>query len=99
MKFVATPFAARQLVNHGHVSVNGRRVNIASYQVKDNDAIELRSKAKEMAVGLESVKSRERDLPDYLQGRHDPMKSRFLPAPHLPDLPHPRSMETHPLVY
>src|SRR6266704_3275988 len=57
MKFVATPFAARQLVNHGHVAVNGKRVNIASYQVKDNDAVELRSKAKEMAVVLESVKS------------------------------------------
>src|SRR5213080_3598006 len=46
MKFVISPFAARQLVNHGHVAVNGRRVNIASYQVKDNDAIELRSRAK-----------------------------------------------------
>src|SRR6202043_3543351 len=56
MKFVQTVFAARQFVNHGHVSVNGKRVNIASYQVKDNDAIELRSKAKEMAVVLESVK-------------------------------------------
>ena len=64
MKFVASPFAARQLVNHGHVAVNGRRVNIASYQVKDNDAIELRSKAKEMAVVLESTKSSERDVPD-----------------------------------
>src|SRR6266436_6206320 len=62
MKFVATPFAARQLVNHGHVAVNGRRVNIASYQVKDNDAIELRSKAKEMVVVLEAVKSGERDV-------------------------------------
>src|SRR5580700_9630261 len=50
MKFVPTPFAARQIVNHGHVTVNGKRVNIASYQVKDNDAIELRGKAKEMAL-------------------------------------------------
>src|SRR3981189_2463627 len=47
MKFVPTVFAARQFVNHGHVTVNGKRVNIASYQVKDNDAIELRAKAKE----------------------------------------------------
>src|SRR5579884_4007562 len=46
-KFVPTPFAARQFVNHGHVTVNGRRVNIASYQVKDNDTIEVRGKAKE----------------------------------------------------
>src|ERR1700752_2171779 len=53
LKFVPPPFAARQLVNHGHVTVNGKRVNIASYQVKDNDAIELRAKAKEMAIVLE----------------------------------------------
>src|SRR5258708_18141998 len=73
MKFVTTPFAARQLVNHGHVSVNGRRVNLASYQVKDNDAIELRSKAREMAVGLESGKFRRRHLPDHLPVGHDPL--------------------------
>src|SRR5260221_8892815 len=53
MKLAPTPFASRQFINHGHVAVNGRRVNIASYQVKDNDAIELRSKAKEMAGVLE----------------------------------------------
>ena len=57
MKFVPTPFAARQVVNHGHVSVNGKRVNIASYQVKDNDVIELRGKAKEMLIVLEASKS------------------------------------------
>src|ERR1700741_5037408 len=67
MKFVPTPFAARQLVNHGHVRVNGKRVNIASYQVKDNDAIELRSKAKDMALVLEATKSGERDVPEYLE--------------------------------
>src|SRR5258707_12781151 len=65
MKFVPTVFAARQFVNHGHVRVNGKRVNIASYQVKDNDAIELRGKAKEMAIVLEATKSGERDVPDY----------------------------------
>src|SRR5260370_14009461 len=73
MKFVPTPFAARQLVNHGHVAVNGKRVNIASYQVKDNDPIELRAKAKEMALVLEATKSRERDVPDYVAVDHDPM--------------------------
>src|SRR5579859_4844155 len=60
-KFVPTPFAARQLVNHGHVLVNGKRVNIASYQVKDNDEVELKQKAKEMALVLEATKSGERD--------------------------------------
>src|SRR5712672_896763 len=98
MKFVPTVFAARQLVNHGHVAVNGRRVNIASYQVKDNDAIELRSKAKEMAVVLESVKSGERDVPDYLEVDHDRMKGRFVRAPKLADVPYPVPMEPNLVV-
>src|SRR5690349_6701677 len=50
MKFAMTPFAARQFINHGHILVNGKRVNIASYSVKDNDTIEVREKAKQMAV-------------------------------------------------
>jgi small subunit ribosomal protein S4 len=98
MKFVPTPFAARQLVNHGHVSVNGKRVNIASYQVKDNDAIELRSKAKDMALVLEASKSGERDVPEYLEVDHDTMKGRFVRAPKLADVPYPVAMEPNLVV-
>ncbi|MDF3074340.1 MAG: ribosomal protein [Alphaproteobacteria bacterium] len=93
MKFVATPFAARQLVNHGHVKVNGRRVNIASYQVKDGAEIELTSKAKEMAVVLEAVQSSERDVPDYITADHKGMKGSFVRAPKLADVPYPVQME------
>lgn len=93
MKFVATPFAARQLVNHGHVKVNGRRVNIASYQVKDGSEIELTSKAKEMAVVLEAVQSSERDIPDYITADHKGMKGSFVRAPKLADVPYPVQME------
>src|ERR1700675_3203318 len=66
MKFAPTVFASRQLVNHGHVLVNGKRVNIPSFQVSDNDAIEVKEKSKQMALVMESVKSAERDVPDYL---------------------------------
>ena len=93
MKFVATPFAARQLVNHGHVKVNGRRVNIASFQVKDGAEIELTSKAKEMAVVLEAVQSAERDVPDYMTVDHKAMKGSFVRAPKLADVPYPVQME------
>src|SRR6202167_3104317 len=65
-KFVPTPFAARQLVRHGHVEVNGRRVTVASYQVKEGDTLELSPKAKEMALVLEATKSAERDVADYI---------------------------------
>ena len=93
MKFVATPFAARQLVNHGHVKVNGRRVNIASFQVKDGAEIELTNKAKEMAVVLEAVQSIERDVPDYMTVDHKHMKGSFTRAPKLADVPYPVQME------
>jgi len=93
MKFVATPFAARQLVNHGHVKVNGRRVNIASFQVKDGAEIELTNKAKEMAVVLEAVQSIERDVPDYMTVDHKHMKGAFTRAPKLADVPYPVQME------
>src|SRR5690606_10079196 len=67
MKFVPTPFAARQFINHGHVKVNGRRVNIPSYQVKDGDVIEVKEKSRTMALVLEAVESGERDVPDYIE--------------------------------
>ena len=93
MKFAATPFAARQLVNHGHVKVNGRRVNISSYQVKDGSELELSSKAKQLAVVLESVQSGERDVPDYISVDHKAMTGKFVRGPKLADVPYPVQME------
>ena len=98
MKFVPTVFAARQFVNHGHVRVNGKRVNIGSYLVKDGDTIEVKDKSKLMALVLEAVKSTERDVPDYLQVDHDKMKGTFVRAPKLADVPYPVSMEPNLVV-
>ncbi len=98
LKFVATPFAARQFVNHGHIRVNGKRVNIASYQVKDNDTIEVNQRVKDLAVVLEASKSSERDVPDYLEVDHDKMKGRFVRAPKLADVPYPVPMEPNLVV-
>src|SRR6185437_14676103 len=93
MKLAPTPFAARQLVNHGHVLVNGKRVNIPSYVLRDGDTIELRQKAKEMALVLEAAQSSERDVPDYIEIDHDRMRGRFIRAPKLTDVPYPVTME------
>src|SRR5204863_2420052 len=87
MKLAPTPFAARQLVNHGHVLVNGKRVNIPSYVLRDGDTIELRQRAKEMALVLEAAQSSERDVPDYVEIDHDHMQGRFVQAPKLADVP------------
>ena len=93
MKFAITVFASRQFVSHGHVKVNGRRVNIPSYRIKDNDVIELTSKAKELGVVLEAIQSAERDVPDYVTVDHKEMKGSFVRGPKLADVPYPVQME------
>lgn len=97
-KFVPTPFAARQLINHGHVEVNGRRVNIPSYRVSEGDVISLRSKAREMALVLEAVQSAERDTPDYVDVDHSKMTATFIRVPALQDVPYAVQMEPHLVV-
>jgi small subunit ribosomal protein S4 len=97
-KFVPTPFAARQLVSHGHVRVNGKRVTVASYQVKEGDLIELAGKARDMALVLEASKSAERDVPDYVDVDHGKMTAKFLRTPKLGDVPYASQMEPHLIV-
>jgi small subunit ribosomal protein S4 len=97
-KFVPTPFAARQFVNHGHIKVNGRRVNIPSYLVKVGDLIEVKDSSKEMVLVLEAVASSERDVPDYLEVDHSKMSARFVRVPHLQDVPYPVHMEPNLVV-
>ena len=92
-KFVPTPFAARQLVSHGHVKVNGRRVTIASYLVKEGDVLELSAKAKDMALVIEASKSPERDTPDYIEVDHDKMTAKYLRTPKLGDVPYAVQMQ------
>ena len=93
MKFVPTVFASRQFVNHGHVTVNGKRVNIASYQVKDGDVVTVRDKSRNMALILEAIESGERDVPDYLDVDHNDMKGSYIRAPKLADVPYPVQMQ------
>ncbi len=97
-KFVPTPFAARQLVNHGHVLVNGKRVNIASYRCKPDDVIEIRERSRNMALVLEAVQSGERDTPDYLEVDTKGLSARFIRAPNLEEVPYPVKMEPNLVV-
>jgi small subunit ribosomal protein S4 len=92
-KFVPTPFAARQLVSHGHVMLNGKRVTIPSILVKEGDTIELRGKAKDLALVLEAAKSSEREVPDYLDVDHGKMVAKFLRTPKLSDVPYAVQMQ------
>jgi len=98
LKFAATVFGARQLVNHGHVLVNGKRVNIASYQIQEGDEIELRAKSKQLAPVLMAVELTERDVPDYLQVDHKAMKGTFVRIPAMGDVPYPVQMEPNLVI-
>jgi small subunit ribosomal protein S4 len=92
-KFVPTVFAARQFVNHGHVSVNGQKVTVPSYRLRDGDVIEVREKSREIPMVLEATASAERDLPDYIEVDHSKMTCRFVRGPKLADVPYPVQME------
>jgi len=106
MKLAVTPFAARQFVNHGHVLINGKRLNIPSYSVKNGDVIEVKEKSKQLTAVLDATQSAERDVPEYLEIDqpeyleidHRAMKGKFLRAPKLSDVPYPVQMEPNLVV-
>ncbi|CAN1496620.1 RpsD Ribosomal protein S4 and related proteins [Paracoccaceae bacterium] len=97
-KFVPTIFAARQFVNHGHVLVNGKRVNIASYRVSEGDVISVREKSRQMAAILEAIQLTERDVPDYVEVDNNKLTAKFIRTPGLGDVPYPVQMEPNLVV-
>jgi len=97
-KFVPTVFAARQFVNHGHVLVNGKRVNIASYRVKPGDVVSVRERSRNMALLLEAIQSGERDVPDYIELDTKGLSAKFIRAPELAEVPYPVKMEPNLIV-
>ena len=97
-KFVPTIFAARQFVNHGHVTVNGKRVNIASYRVKEGDVIAVRDRSKQLAIVLESTQLAERDVPDYIDADHSKLTATYVRTPGLSDVPYAVQMEPNLVV-
>jgi small subunit ribosomal protein S4 len=97
-KFVPTPFAARQFVNHGHVMVNGKRVNIPSYKVKPGDVVQVRERSRNMALVLEAIQSSERDFPDYIEVDAKALSARFIRAPELAEVPYAVKMEPNLVV-
>ena len=92
-KFANTVFSARQLINHGHVCVNDKKVNIPSYLVKVDDSIEIKSKSKELTMIAGSLSSKERDVPDYIDSDEKNKKAKFIRVPKFSDVPFPSIME------
>ena len=98
MKFVPTVFGARQFVSHGHISVNGKRVTIPSYRVKEGDVIEVREKSREIPMVLEAIESPERDVPEYMDIDYGKMRGTFVRVPQFGEVPYPVQMEPNLVV-
>ncbi|MBZ8134705.1 30S ribosomal protein S4 [Afifella sp. IM 167] len=97
-KFVPTVFAARQFVNHGHVRVNGQKVNIPSYRCKPGDVVEVRNRSKQLAVVLEATDLAERDVPDYVDADHNKLTATLTRIPAFSEVPYPVQMEPNLVV-
>tara|TARA_B100001996_G_C18619343_1_gene577028 strand:- start:741 stop:1358 length:618 start_codon:yes stop_codon:yes gene_type:complete len=92
-KFSTTIFAARQLINHGHIKVNGKKVNISSYQLKEEETIEIRDKSKKLALIDIALANKEREVPEYLQVDENSKKVKFVRIPKFEEVPYPIVME------
>lgn len=98
LNFAPTIFAARQIVSHNHIKVNGKRVNIPSYTVKENDVIELTDRAHKIEKIVISTEVMERPVPDYIEYNSTSKKGRFIRMPKLSDVPYPVVMEPQLVV-
>ena len=97
-KLSNTIFSSRQLINHGHVRVNGKKVNISSYQVKEEDSIEIRDKSKQLALIDIALANKEREVPEYLQLDEKNIKVKFVRIPKFEEVPYPVVMEPNLVI-
>tara|TARA_Y100000590_G_C15607800_1_gene972655 strand:- start:754 stop:1371 length:618 start_codon:yes stop_codon:yes gene_type:complete len=97
-KFAATVFSARQLINHGHIRVNGKKVNIPSYLVKTEDVVDIRDKSKDIAIIAGSLVSKEREIPDYIQMDEKSKKAKLIRVPKFSEVPYPTIMEPNLVI-
>jgi len=97
-KFATTVFSARQLINHGHIKVNGKKVNIPSYLVKAEDIIEIKDKSKDIVTIVGALMSKEREVPDYIQMDEKNKKATLTRIPKFSEVPYPVIMEPNLVI-
>ena len=97
-KFATTVFSARQMINHGHIKVNKKKVNISSYSVRDTDLIEIREKSKKLTVIDGALQNKERDIPDYIQSDSKTKTAKLVRVPKFSEVPYPVIMEPNLVI-
>ena len=97
-KFATTVFSARQLINHGHIKINGKKVNIPSYLVKAEDTIEIKDKSKDIVAIVGALMNKEREVPDYIQVDEKNKKATLTRIPKFSEVPYPVIMEPNLVI-
>ena len=97
-KFSTTVFSARQLINHGHIKVNGRKVNIPSFLVKEKDVIEIKDKSKELTIIAGAMVNKEREIPEYIQMDEKNKKATLIRIPKFSEVPYPSIIEPNLVI-
>ena len=97
-KLAPTVFAARQLINHGHIKVNKKRVNVSSYLLKDSDQVEVNEKSKKLNVIDGSIQSKEREIPEYIQLDGKSKSVKLVRVPKFSEVPYPVIMEPNLVI-
>ncbi|MFO1242692.1 MAG: 30S ribosomal protein S4 [Rickettsiales bacterium] len=98
MGVVPTVFAARQFINHGHITLNGKKANISSIQLKEGDVVQVKEKSRQMNMVLEAMKNAERTVPDYIEMDNDNLKGKFIRVPKFMEIPYPVKMEPNLVI-
>ena len=98
MMFAPTVFSSRQLVSHGHILVNGQKVTVPSYAIKDGDVISVKEKSRELPVVIQGLTSQEREVPEYMEVDPKKVEGKFVRGPQLADVPYPVTMEPNLVV-
>ena len=97
-KLAPTVFAARQLINHGHIRVNKKRVNISSFSLKETDIVDVRDKSKKLTAIDGSVQSKERDVPEYIKIDNKNKSVQLVRVPKFSEVPYPVIMEPNLVI-
>ena len=97
-KFASTVFSARQLINHGHIKVNGKKVNIPSFLVREEDNIEINEKSKDIVSISGAMASKEREIPEYIQMDEKNKTAKLVRVPKFSEVPYPTIMEPNLVI-
>lgn len=89
LKFASTIFGAHQLVSHGHILVDGKKVDRRSFQVKPGMVISIKEGSRKMKAINESLDNPSRNVPEYLSLHRDGFSGQLLAKPTLEQMPWP----------